>query len=229
MASLSSVRIPRDAVPVLKRIVELGDTDADALVSALSTGEVRDMAMLKSAVKSAVGHAWPDDDDIDSFVSHLMSMSTLGTSHDFTAPKLAAVITERISTSIDEGQRDVLTSRLSSLLAARDFQAFSKAIDIATEYDQVLHFARIISDIRPVFDTDVAAEPVGAVIEHTLRIDYFHEGRVKTTSFAMNEHDLKQLKDLVLRAEKKQKTLSNMLERLNLPEFNMTGDLDGDE
>jgi hypothetical protein len=227
VASLSSVRIPRDAVPVLRKIAELDDGDARALIGALSTGEVRDMSSLKAAVKSAVGHVWQDD-DIDAFVSHLMSMSTLGTSHDFTASKLAAVITDKVASSLDEEGRRKLPPLLAALLAARDFQAFSKAIDIATEYDQVLHFARIISDIRPVFDTDVAEEPLGAVVTHTLRIDYFHEGRVKTTSYVLNEQDLSQLKDIVLRAEGKQKTISRMLTRLSLPEFDMTGDVDAD-
>jgi hypothetical protein len=45
--------------------------------------------------------------------------------------------------------------------------------------------------------------------------------------FAMSSEDLTELKKIVDRAEEKQNTLSRTLERANLPEFDVTGDVDG--
>lgn len=225
MASLSSVRIPKDAVAVLTRVVELDDQHLETLVAGLSSGDVRDMAALKAAVRDAVGDEW-DASDVDAFVGHMMSMSALGTSHDFTPVTLAQVITDKIASSLDEHGVAVLPERLAALLEARDFLGFSKAVDISTEYDQLLHVSRIISDVRPVFGADADDDPLGAVIVHSLRIDYFHEGRIKTTSFALNTNDLTQLKAVVERAEKKQRSLSRALERLAMPEFDLSDEAD---
>jgi hypothetical protein len=84
MASLTSVRVPPSAVPVLKRLAELDDERADALVSALSTGDARDKPAIQAAVSAVVGDDW-DDDDIKDLVGNLIAMSTLGTSHNFSA------------------------------------------------------------------------------------------------------------------------------------------------
>lgn len=222
MASLSSVRIPPGAVPVLERLAKLDADKALNLVAALSAGEVRDMRTLKGAISGAVGSTWAKD-EVDAFVGHLMSMSAIGASHSFSAEEFAQVITQRAKTDLDDDDLSVLQDRLAALLGASDFAAFSKATDIATEYDQVLHLSRIVSDIRPVFGAEAEADPIGAVIVHTLRIDYFHEGRVKTISFAMNTRDLDELARNTERANAKQRALSKTLERIQLPEFDLTG------
>lgn len=223
--SLNAVRIPRDAVPVLKRIADLDDHEVDALVEAVSTGQLRDTRSLKAGVRGAVGHRWQDEDDVNSFVRQLMSLTTLGVSHAFAAPKLAETIAQRLS-GLDGELIPKLQNRLSRLLAASDLVALGKAIDVATEHDRVLHGSRVLSDIRPVFDSDVSTDPVGAVITHTLRVDYFQDGETKTISFALDDYDLAQLRDVVSRAEEKQKTMSRLLERIALTKYDLTAESD---
>lgn len=228
MASLSSVRIPKDAAVVLRRLSELSDGQATALVEAVSAGHVRDMAGLDAAVTAGLDGKWGSQ-DIEAFIGHLMSMTALATSHGYSAEKVAHVVANQVSDDVGTEEVSKLSARLAALLSARDVVAFSKAADVSTEYDQVLHVSRIVTDIRPIFGHEIEGDPIGAVIAHSLRIDYFHEGRLKTTSFALNSSDLKQLRATLQRADAKEKALSGILDRIDLPEFDTGGDLNEDE
>lgn len=226
MASLSSVRIPSDALPVLERIAALSSDQYQRLVETLSRPGIRSVAGLQQAVSEATSDVWPREDEVEGFVNHLMSMSSLGASHDFSPTDLAATVVKRVADDIEESAQTKLAERLAELLSAPNFFGFSKAVDVSTEYDQVVHLTRFVTDVRPVFELDPSSDPLGTVITHNLRIDYFSEGRIKTTSFALNGNDLSQLKEAVDRAQKKQETLSRVLERAGLTEFDVTGDAD---
>lgn len=225
MASLSSVRLPSDAFPVMRRLLELDEQVFNSLSSALSGSLSRSLTDLKRSVREAVGSTWTTDEEVDAFVKHLTSISSLSASHNFDPSELAETIGNLVSKEFD-GEQDSakLASRLEALLRARNFLGFSKAVDVSTEYDQVLHLTRIVTDIRPVFDQKPGDDPIGSVLVHNFRVDYFHEGRVKTTTFAMNGHDLNQLKDVVDRALQKSESLSRFLDKSSLPQFDITGD-----
>lgn len=225
MARLSSIRVPKTGVPVLKRLAELDETHASSLIARLSDAQFRSAHALVSSVQDTVGDTW-DDDKSDAFVTHLISMSTLATSHDFTASEMAEHLTEQISSDLSGGERKTLAARLTALLSAPSFAAFGKAVDIARESDRLLHTSRVITDVRPVFGQEASSNPLGAVIVHTLRLDYLEGNDVKTISFALTSPDLAQLKRTVERAQAKESTLSGMLRRVELAEFDLSGEAD---
>ena len=79
--------------------------------------------------------------------------------------------------------------------------------------------AQILSDIRPVFNEDPNEQPVGAVITHTLKIVQ-HVGtstRMEESYIVLDSQDLEDLKDIVMRASAKDKTLRALLKSTNLP------------
>lgn len=225
MARLSSVRVPKTGVPVLKRLAELDEQHASSLIGHLSDAQFRSAGALVSGVQDAVGDTW-DDDKSDAFVTHLISMSTLATSHDFSATELAEHLTEQIGPDLNDAERKTLPARLSALLSAPSFAAFGKAVDIARESDRLLHISRVITDLRPVFGQAAATDPLGAVIVHTLRLDYLEGNDVKTISFALTSRDLTQLKRTVERAQAKEGTLSGLLKRVEITEFDLSGETD---
>jgi hypothetical protein len=225
LARLSSIRVPKTGVPVLKRLAELDEKHASTLVDRLSQAQFRSIAALVSSVKDAVGDTW-DEDQSEAFVTHLISMSTLGTSHDFSVADLAGHLTGQIGADLNDIEKETLPPRLAALLAAPSFAAFSKAVDISQESDRLLHVSRVITDLRPIFGERAGTEPLGAVIIHTLRLDYFEQSEVKTISLALNSRDLAQLKRTVERAQAKETTLSGLLKRVELAEFELSGETD---
>jgi hypothetical protein len=71
---------------------------------------------------------------------------------------------------------------------------YAKARDLAFDFDRMYARARILTDIRPVFN-DLRNTIVGADLIQTLRLDYFSsEGMTRTISVAIDITDVAQLK-----------------------------------
>jgi hypothetical protein len=115
---------------------------------------------------------------------------------------------------LDEGERDVLAARLDLLLRIPAIRLSAHAYDLVTEYERIYHEARILTDIRPVFDpadAEVAA-PKAAVVMASLKIEHHASGTgVSSDFYAMDRTDLLQLRETVDRALKKVERIQLML------------------
>lgn len=88
----------------------------------------------------------------------------------------------------------------------------SKALDLSYEYSHLLQRARILTDLRPVFDQDGTALK-GAVIAHTLLLRYDDIEGEHTLSVAVDEQDILSIQRQCERALKKAVTIQAHLEQ----------------
>ena len=80
--------------------------------------------------------------------------------------------------------------------------------------------AKVVSDIRPVFDySDVPCQPEAALIVHHLRISYHDDGARALTEFAvaLDSDDLDSLIDTLNRAKAKEQALEGLLKISETP------------
>lgn len=222
MARQSSVRAPRSLLPVLTRIIALDDEPTKQLADQLSTADVRNLPGLAKTVEGVLSGVW-DEDETSAFVTHLVSLATLAASENYTGADLAEQIFDQFAEELAglTDRADLLPPRLGGFLSAPKLTAFAKAFDIAQESDRLVHSSRIITDIRPVFGDEPIGEPFGAVVIHTLRLEYFEDGEVRTLSFSLNSNDVSDLVAVAKRAEAKEKMLSTLLDRVKLTEFDL--------
>lgn len=84
-----------------------------------------------------------------------------------------------------------------------------KAVDVLYEQERLLQAARVITDIRPVFEDDPSRPPYAALLIHTLRIEYHDTGAndVRSIEFVMDSEDVRRLARLLDRATAKTKSL----------------------
>jgi hypothetical protein len=94
----------------------------------------------------------------------------------------------------------------------------SKAIDVMSSQDHVFCAVRLLSDIRPVFQESPDTISSAMVI-HNLRIGYHHNGEHEEFTVAMNTEDVRKIKEVLDRAEKKAKTLKSFIENSKIPYF----------
>lgn len=69
-----------------------------------------------------------------------------------------------------------------------------------------------MTDIRPIFHADVTEKPGSVVIVHMLRMterDNFQEQ--KDTYYALDSNDIRNLRNLIERALKKEEVLKNLM------------------
>jgi len=87
-------------------------------------------------------------------------------------------------------------SDIGQLLASTPVVMTAKALDLAYDFSQVFVGARIITDIRPVFDEPQKDDIVGATIVQTIKMESVDsEGTAHKISIALDLDDVQQLKD----------------------------------
>lgn len=123
---------------------------------------------------------------------------------------------------IELESKEDFAKRINILLGYEQIYYAAKANDIATEYSNVYLNAKVVTDIRPVFGIDVTRLPKAAMILHNLHLHYRSdiEGDHKDIFIALDSKDIKALKELLIRAEAKEKTLQEIYNKTNIINLN---------
>jgi hypothetical protein len=103
--------------------------------------------------------------------------------------------------------------RLGRLLEIEALRVAGKAIALHTEYENLFCSARVLTDARPIYGDDPSAPPTAMIINHTLKLDYHTGGGGHIAEFyvALGSRDLQELHEVLIRAEKKAKSLGAVL------------------
>ena len=128
---------------------------------------------------------------------------------------LMDAIRERLKLTQQEVAK--LQVRFKKLLSINTLTAISKAARLQRDGERLYCESKIMSDIRPVFGPDPSESPVGAVLTHTLKLVYHLGKEHKEFHVVLDSDDLESLKDVIIRARFKDKSLRNLLDRTKLP------------
>lgn len=88
--------------------------------------------------------------------------------------------------------KDVFSPSFKALLESKLFRVTTKSANLAYDYANLLRTARIITDVRPIFD-ETAEGIDGAVISHVLRLKYTGQDDESSLSIVMDATDIKRL------------------------------------
>lgn len=101
---------------------------------------------------------------------------------------------------------------LTALSEERSVGTAAKAGPVQTDHDHIFSGARILTDLRPVYDLNVAQTPSAATVVHMLKITHRDNYQRKFDSyFALDSNDLEAMKGLIERAQKKEETLRQVM------------------
>lgn len=195
-----------------------------ASLAAIRTLDATSVAELETALRAAPKKAEPKEiaaavakglrfQGAESLVEALASLYAYRGFADASVDNAVAGVLDAMGLS-DPAHPDaqLVAERLRRLLGIEALQVTFKAAGLAFEHDHVLSFAKVISDVRPVFGTDLTA-PVCAVIVHTLNIHYFEAGEHKEFRVAFDAEDLRNMRLALDRAETKAASLKRMLDK----------------
>jgi hypothetical protein len=93
----------------------------------------------------------------------------------------------------------------------------SKALSVMTDHGRIFRYARILTDCRPVFQSNPTKRPAAAVIVHTLKIGYRADHEEKEFFVALDSLDIVQLEALIKRAKTKEDALKLSLRTSKMP------------
>src|SRR5437870_4031345 len=188
---MAEITIPEPYEAGLKIILSLSDESINQLVSALL--EIRGKVFPYSLANEIRGKVKDVSlDDLGRVVETLQSLyfSNL----DFEAPidLMATDIAEVAAReqALSKSDEEKLRDRLSELLDIESLRIVTKALRILRNNQNVFHEARIITEIRPVFGSDVGEPPPAAVILHMLNVTCHGTDGHKEFFIAMDTDDI---------------------------------------
>jgi hypothetical protein len=114
---------------------------------------------------------------------------------------------------------DKFKERLYQLLNIESLSLRTKAANLIVDNQNIFRDAKLISDIRPVFGTDVEDLPVGTVLVHTLKIDYIENEFPKSFHIALDDKDVEKLITLLKRTQLKAESLRKLVKSVGLSNY----------
>jgi hypothetical protein len=214
-------KIPAQQLEALELLTKLNEEDFRQLVQAVKETPAtlnpalffKSVASRLSSISSATGEA---------IMETLCGLSFLKQIRSATIPDIMTGVEESTRSGPQEKGQLLITdlktlqTRLTQLLDLESSLGITaRAIDVLMEHDHVFGFARIVSDIRPVFT--VAVDSVAGFITHNLCIHYNQDGQHKKFYVALDNNDLKTLKEAITRAEQKTDILKVILKKASVP------------
>jgi hypothetical protein len=211
--------IPEDDRGAFTALAKAGDAELEAVLSAL--GNLREATISRGQLVTAVASTWGGDLAED-LVGALLSLQMFGSWKGWTVERTGQEAGESRDLSLSANERQSLASRVTALLATQPLVTVARAVDLMRESERTFLNARILSDLRPLFGetTDVR----GAILMHTLRIDYEEDDDVASFFVTLTSDELEDLFKVVSRAMDKTKTLTEFAGRSGLPLFDVYRD-----
>jgi hypothetical protein len=218
-----ALTIPENHQSGLARIIGLGDAQSEALIAALGSAPVTTSAPALAAAIGSQVEGIPER-DLTEILETLVELHVVRAQADVSVRRFVADLTKAMAASGNKALRvsavdaPSVRTRLTQFFQIEPLSTISKAVGLQTDHAQNFCDARILTDIRAVFGSDPGARPVGAVIVHTLKLEYHDDtGAHREFFVALDSEDLNTLGTALQRAVAKAKALDQLLSESRIP------------
>jgi hypothetical protein len=220
---MSAFILPKSAYSAVQALVALEDPQFDELVKGLegATPSLDSDAFVDNAI---AGIRTFDSDVARIIATELLTMVFTGSRNYISPLELAKDLSEAALEATSEKfpftteQQKILESRLSKAFAINSVRITGKAQDVFLDIDKKYLTARVLTDLRPVFN-ELGEEILAGTVIHSLRIRYSENGQTKDVYFSMSNAELTKLVKTVERALAKEVILSEFVKKSSIQEL----------
>lgn len=213
---MATLTIPEEHRQGLLKLVDLSDEQFDQLMMSLSKSQAKDLRGLR---RSAAESSSVPSADLAEIMGTLVGLYFVRSRAEIPTIEFVDDVIDALrefdTTRAVEERVPYLQSRLGRAFGIDRLITITKALELRNEHNRTFCDAKILTDLRPVFQEDPSSPPTGAVIIHTLKIEYHEDEEHKEFFVALDRHDIATLTRVLERATAKAKSLSETLrERL---------------
>ena len=215
--------IPARYRPGIVKMIQLDDHRASELAEALTAClPTPGFNQFLSAVLPRLKN-WKRE-DLHDIVRSLYSLSLAMAEQEISADEFVIQLTsamrsgDQTDLKISEDAEITFSSHLKKFLSIASVSLSAKALGLRNDYQRSYCDIRILTDIRPIFGSP-AEKPVGAFVEHTLKIEYHEDGDHKEFYVAVDNEDLRKIRKALDRAESKTAVLKSIIRESGIPDF----------
>ncbi len=172
--------------------------------------------MMPSHLRKAINEVLDDDDKTNILIKQLISLCGAIKQRNISAEDIFTNLSSSISdpkSNWDKNkveQWNKLEKTFITLLSLPAVEIVVKALDLTYDYSNIFKSGKIVTDIRPIFNDD-ASTINGSLVSFVLRLYYDSIEGNKSISIAVDNEDVKKLKESCERALKKAQTASEFM------------------
>jgi hypothetical protein len=215
---MSTIIVPERRLSSFLLLAKLSDESIADIFSVLANQPVQ---LLKPEFASSLAReirSIPLEDGskvIDTLVTLYPAILSLGTPLNVFIEDLVKSFSEQLSekADFDPTLASNLSNALQKLLRIPSLSIGAKATDVLFQIERSYSGARVISDVRPVFDLETD-EISAALVIHTLKLEYFSRDADNSREFfiSLDATDIDNLINTLTRAKRKAKKLRELLQ-----------------
>jgi hypothetical protein len=223
---MSILQIPDKVKPGILRLIQISDTDFESVLNIIKS------APLKLNLDSVAIEFENKVESLDNYGKYIIrviisifmlqenaQVSTEQISKDF----VDAILSDETFSDISDDEVSRFEGRLNKLLDIESPLRLSfQAIALQQEYERVLFRTQILTDMRPLLSKDSEQAVNGALIIHTLKVEYRDANGSNEFYVALDSKDLQNLRKQIDEADKAGKAIQIMLEKAKINYLNPT-------
>lgn len=219
---MPEITIPEYAYPAIQKLAHLSAEDFNIFVKALE--DAKPTASLYSFWRQVAKNASQiSAPTIKTIVNELFSMNKSIENWNMSAKDFAKLVSDAAFSElseefqINEADRDILRDRLVRMLELKaSLGLTAKASDLLTDAQHLFYTAKILTDLRPVFNEE-GTKIEGAVIVHNLALHYGEGTEHKDFFIVLDANDMEELQMVLERAEEKAEALQSLMKNSHIP------------
>ena len=214
-------RIPDRYRAGLAKINALPIEKVEAIAAGLGKASVTSRKELIAAVELA---SQQSTEDSEAVVTSLQSLYIFKASAESSVTQFIPVLIGAMQSSgikglaVSDDAKPVLVKKLTLLLSLSSLERVSKIEQLKADHQSIFYDAKILTDLRPLFDQP-KEQPIGAIVTHTLKIICHDAGEHKELYFSLDAEDILTLKKIAERAADKMSSLQALLKSANIPDL----------
>ena len=193
MANIS-INVQRNQADDIVRICALGNEKIHNAYLLLAKHEKTVIG--PTTLKSIFSEHLPSD-EADLLTRQLMGLATFARVESASASEVITGLDSGLRSRENDNEKILLWEKckptFEKFLQLKSIYLSAKALSLNFDYTNFYGSAKIVSDIRPIFDDD-RSEIMGAIVSQTLRLEFDSEGNQKNVSIAMDLDDIKKLR-----------------------------------
>ncbi|NVJ20657.1 hypothetical protein HUW62_05400 [Myxococcus sp. AM011] len=215
------IRIPKAHYSPWAQFIKLEEEKRTALLDAIAKAKpVLDLSALAESIASEAGLSV---DETEALLGMIVSIFTLGARNGRSHEQVVHAVIDAVKSVASEVAQptgsdwSAIENALMRILAMeRPLGVVTRTFEVMAEYQRLFGESRIVTDIRPVFDAGKVGAPAAAIVVHNLRIEFRENEKTHEIFLALDSDDIKQLQDVLVRAQEKERSLRSLLESAGL-------------
>ncbi|MCC7337871.1 MAG: hypothetical protein IT422_22515 [Pirellulaceae bacterium] len=138
-------------------------------------------------------------EDAELLLPQVLSLSMLARMSESKAIDVTKALRNEFDRADEQLEWDKIAGPIQGLIESKAIRLVTKVMELSYDYANLFRKARIVTDLRPLFD-EPGVKVEGGVVTHTLRLSYQSDDGGHDLSVALDLQDVKKLREQCDRA-----------------------------